>query len=92
MEHRTPAYWPTRILLVTGIAAAVAIGLGLLAHLIPAGFHDTRPNVILGLLEIPGGVVISVAGFVLLVAGLVWMIRIFRGPRDEPPPWRYRDR
>ena len=47
---------------------------------------------ILGLLEIPGGVVISVAGFVLLVAGLVWMIRIFRGPWDEPPPWRYRDR
>jgi hypothetical protein len=24
--------------------------------------------------------------------GLVWMVRIFRGPRDDPPAWRYRDR
>jgi hypothetical protein len=29
---------------------------------------------------------------VLWVAGVIWMIRIFRGPSDEPPPWRYRDR
>jgi hypothetical protein len=24
--------------------------------------------------------------------GLVWMIRIFRGPRDDPPAWRHHDR
>jgi hypothetical protein len=24
--------------------------------------------------------------------GLAWMVRIFRGPRDEPPAWRHRDR
>jgi hypothetical protein len=48
--------------------------------------------VILGPLEIPGGVAISVAAFLTMVVGLVWMIRIFRGPRDEPPRWRYRDR
>ena len=35
---------------------------------------------------------IVLAGFLSVVLGLVWMIRIFRGPRDEPPPWRYRDR
>ena len=26
------------------------------------------------------------------VIGLIWTIRIFRGPRDEPPRWRYRNR
>jgi hypothetical protein len=88
MEHPTHA---SRMLLVIAIAAVVPIGLGLLAHLIPAGFSDPRPHLILGPLEIPGGVVISVAAFLTMVVGLVWMIRIFRGPRDEPPPWRYRD-
>ena len=34
----------------------------------------------------------ALAVLVVIVVGLVWMIRIFRGPRDEPPPWRYRDR
>jgi protein-S-isoprenylcysteine O-methyltransferase Ste14 len=28
----------------------------------------------------------------MALVGLVWMVRIFRGPRDEPPAWRYRDR
>ena len=32
------------------------------------------------------------AGLVVAGVGLGWMIRILRGPRDEPPPWRYRDR
>jgi hypothetical protein len=32
--------------------------------------------------------VVAALGFVV---GLVWMIRIMRGPKDEPPPWRYRD-
>jgi hypothetical protein len=30
-------------------------------------------------------------GLVAAGAGLVWMIRVFRGPRDEPPSWRARD-
>jgi hypothetical protein len=32
------------------------------------------------------------AGLVTAGVGLAWMIRILRGPRDVPPPWRYRDR
>jgi hypothetical protein len=93
MKHRSPAYWPTRILLVVGIAAVAAIGLGLLAPIIPEGFSDPRPAVILGPLEIPAAVFISVVWFVLPVVGLIWMVRVFRGPReDEPPPWRHRDR
>lgn len=32
-----------------------------------------------------------VAG-VLWLIGVIWMVRIFRGPRDEAARWRYRDR
>jgi hypothetical protein len=32
-----------------------------------------------------------VAALAVAVAGLAWMVRIMRGPRDEPPRWRYRD-
>ena len=32
------------------------------------------------------------AGIVAMLAGLAWMFRIYRGLRDEPPRWRYRDR
>jgi len=35
--------------------------------------------------------VIAVAA-VLWLVGVVWMFRIFRGARDEPPAWRYRHR
>ncbi len=31
-------------------------------------------------------------GVGLWFAGVIWMIRIFRGPSDVPPLWRYRDR
>ena len=32
------------------------------------------------------------AGDALAIVGLVWMIRIWRGPtRDAPPEWRYRE-
>jgi hypothetical protein len=32
------------------------------------------------------------AGFVGMLVGLAWMLRILLGLRDEPPPWRYRGR
>jgi hypothetical protein len=34
---------------------------------------------------------VALPGLVGILVGLVWLVRIFRGPRDEPPPWRYRD-
>jgi hypothetical protein len=36
--------------------------------------------------------VLGSLGTTAALTGLAWMIRIFRGPRDEPAPWRYRDR
>lgn len=38
------------------------------------------------------GVAIQALGAGLWLAGVIWMIRIFRGPSDEALPWRYRER
>ena len=82
MKHPTPAYWQTRIMLAAVILLPVAVAM---LWLLPS--LTSQPN--------PAGAVMPVVfavGAVLWLVGLVWMIRIFRGPRDEPPPWRYRDR
>jgi hypothetical protein len=90
MRSRTAAYWPTRILLAVGvIATALAIGFAVFVAVelqVFAPLTDTRPDV----LGLPQDVARSLAAAGLAVAGLVWMVRIFRGPRDEPPAWRYR--
>ena len=81
MKHRTPAYWPTRIMLAVGIAAVLFAGVTLV----------TEPTTMGGgrrMAENP----FVLAGFLAMVVGLVWMLRIFRGPRDEPPDWRHRSR
>lgn len=88
--HRAPAYWLTRIILGVGIVFAAATALlawfevsvasGCLGCNGPDGFG--LPSYILeaGVALVPAGV------------GLIWMVRIVRGPRDEPPAWRHRDR
>ena len=81
MKHRTPAYWPTRIMLAVGIAAVLLAGVMILSE--PASMLDGSRMV-----ENP----FVLAAFLVMVVGLVWMLRIFRGPRDEPPAWRHRDR
>ncbi len=79
--RRTAAYWPTRILLATGIVAVAAdIVWALPAVLAQRVFGP--PLDVLG----------PAVGVALGLVGLVWMVRIYRGPRDEPAPWRYRER
>ena len=79
MKHRTRAYWPTRILLAVGFTVtAIELALPLMA---PAGFSLS-----------PVGSAVLLAGVALALVGLAWMLRIFRGPSDEPPAWRYRER
>jgi hypothetical protein len=34
--------------------------------------------------------VVFAVGAILWLVGVVWMLRIMRGPREEPPAWRYR--
>jgi hypothetical protein len=43
-------------------------------------------------LGLPSNVLLAVSGVALAVLGLAWMLRIFfRGRRDAPRAWRYRD-
>jgi hypothetical protein len=88
--NRAPGWWPTRILLGIGIASFVVTGfcLFVLGDLGASGNGDwihleplrvTQP-------------LMAIAVLLVAVVGLARMIRIFRGPRDEPPPWRHRDR
>jgi hypothetical protein len=87
-----PGWWPSRILLAIGIVSVVVILLGVLASFgPPPGLGESWP-VAFGPLSIPSRIAIPIAALAGAVVGLIWMIRIFRGPSDEPPPWRYRDR
>jgi hypothetical protein len=91
-SKRTQAWWWVRLELLAGICLTVLIGLrGLdwaLETLEPT-FGKPLP---LGPLGLPLGVFGMITALVIAVVGLIWMVRIFRGPGDEPPPWRYRDR
>jgi len=78
--NRTRRWWILRIELAIGFLA-VALGALVFASM-PVML--TEPN--------PQGDPLVLAGLVGLVAGLIWLFRIYRGPRDRPPTWRYRRR
>jgi hypothetical protein len=89
MRQRTsPAYWPMRILLGIGSAAVAVIVVG--GFMMPSPDTISARSVTIGLLSLPGPLLWRVLAVVIPVVGLLWMIGIFRGSRDEPPPWRYR--
>jgi len=80
---RTWRWWAVRFELVLGLAAVLFVG-WLILTLVEPTFDGVRT---------PTAAVLSlVAVWVVMVLALAWMIRIARGPSDEPPPWRYRDR
>jgi hypothetical protein len=86
MKYRTSAYWPTRVMLASAFLLPVAAALIWCAAPQPIGppmYEDPMPW---------AGPALIAVGVALWLVGVVWMLRIFRGPRDEPPPWRYRDR
>jgi hypothetical protein len=84
MRHRTRAYWPTRIMLASAFLVPLAVSLLFIAAPQPFSppMRDDR-------MDWFGPVLVAIAA-VLWLIGTVWMIRIFRGPRDEPPAWRSR--
>lgn len=87
---KAPAYWPTRTLLavaiiVTGIVVAFALWS---AYWAPTFIGSSGPSS----WEVPNNVGIVLLAAAIAVVGLIWTIRIFRGPQDEPPAWRHRDR
>ena len=93
MKHRTPAFWPTRIMLAVGTAATVAVVAGALMMVLapPPVFvplFGVEPTV----LGLPSHVAWPGLAAAVAVLGWVRMLRIFRGRCDEPPAWRHRDR
>ena len=81
MEHRTRAYWPTRIVLIAVfIATAVAVlaGPALMSEQPCPGCGD--PNV----LGLRPSMWLAVSMVVFVVLGLVWAARYFRGWRGDP--------
>jgi hypothetical protein len=88
--ERTRGWWLTRIELATGIGVLM-----LTAYLGWRAVTDMCFGCIetltLGPFEMRSETLVPIA-LVIALVGLAWMIRIFRGPRDEPPRWRYRDR
>lgn len=86
--NRTPAYWPTRVMLAVGVfASALCVALGTSYVFLMWGTMFGDVGEVLG---VPGRVVVTVVAMALALFGLVWMLRIFRGPRDQPSAWRYR--
>ena len=88
--EKTPAYWPARILLAVAIiATAIVVAFALWsAFWAPQTFGGGGPSE----WELSYNVDLVVLAAAIAVIGLSWTIRIFRGPRDEPPAWRYLDR
>lgn len=76
--RRTPAWYWTRLELAIGIGLVLLAGLVLLSTPVSMGEQAQEGW--------------GAVGFVGMLVGLTWMIRTFRGPRDEPPPWRCRRR
>jgi hypothetical protein len=85
MRNRTPAYWPTRLMLVAAFLVPVAAALICFTAPQPVGQPMSDS------IDVAGPVSIALAAALWLV-GVTWMLRIHRAPRDEPPDWRYRDR
>jgi hypothetical protein len=87
MSNQTRAYWPTRIMLACAFLAPIVVACLWLLTPTPVGPPLIDPS-----MEQPWvGIAVVAIGVALWLIGTVWMVRIFRGPRDEPPPWRYRD-
>lgn len=89
MHHvRRARNWGRLYLGIATAAVAFAVGYVLLGP--PSQVCiGCDPGSVLGL---PPGLVAGFVAIVMAVGGAVWIYRIYRGLRDEPPPWRYRDR
>ena len=83
--RRTRAYWPTWIMLAFAIVVPAALFWLVVMH---SGTMGGPPR---GLGFGAGDAILAVA-VCLWLTGVIWMIRIFRGPSDKPGPWRYRGR
>jgi hypothetical protein len=86
MDRRTRGWYLIRLELAIGLAAVLVVPLLLLVS----------PSARYGMFVADRAITwapslfVLLAGFAGMLVGLVWMVRIARGPRDAPPAWRYR--
>ena len=88
----TPAWFLVRLELLVGVGLTVFVGL--VASSNPFVIVGRGNPTTLGPIATLASIIIvfvPIIGLVIAVVGLTWMVRIFRGPIDEPPHWRYRD-
>lgn len=88
---RTRAWWLIRLELALGIAMTLLVGwLGFdAATEVRVGNPSAHPLP----LPLPPHAMVFLGTLAIAIVGLVWMVRIIRGPGDDPPArWRYRDR
>ena len=81
-------------MLVAGMvatAAVVAVALAVALPVVP-GLGDPLFGALPTFFGVPARLVGCVVGVAAALLGLAWMVRILRGPHDEPPHWRYRER
>jgi hypothetical protein len=90
--RRTPAWWMVRLELAVGIGLTLLVGQLGWDLAMTVTFGGGYGQWALGPVVLPKTVVVSAAAFVIALGGLAQMVRIIRGPSDEPPVWRYRDR
>lgn len=88
--EKAPGYWPTRILFaVAATATAIAVVVAVWsAFWAPPTVSGDGASVF----GLPNRIVVPVLAVGVALAGFIWTTKIIRGPRDEPPPWRFRDR
>jgi hypothetical protein len=89
-RRRTSAWWMVRLELAVGIGLTLLVGQLAVDLVMTVTFGGGYGQWALGPLALPKTVVVAGAALAIALAGLVWMVRIIRGPRDEPPHWRYR--
>ena len=85
---RTRAWWIVRIEFVIGILLTLLVGwVGLHAATeFRGGNPPAHPP------PLPPNAVLFLGTLAIAIVGLVWMVRIIRGPGEDPPPrWRYRE-
>lgn len=86
---RTRAWWVIRLELLVGIALTLLVARrGFEAAMSMCGMCNPPTHT----LPLPPSAMLFLGTLAISIAGLVWMVRIIRGPGDDPPTrWRYRE-